>query len=157
MLKFENITVTFNKKRALDTICATLKAGDFVVIVGPNGAGKSTLMQTIVGSQLPTQGSLWLDNKNITYEPPLKRAPEIARVHQDPLRGTVSDMTVEENLAIACYKGKKVGLQNAFKKWHALQTPETLSSLDQNLLSKTMRANIQSGINVFPNNGIDGK
>lgn len=138
MLNLQNISVMFNETPVLNNINANLKPGDFVVIVGPNGAGKSTLMQTIVGSVLPKEGSLWLDSKDITQTSALKRAPFIGRVHQNPLQGTISDMTVEQNLAIACYKGTKVSFSNAFKKWKKIKQNSSQIGLDKDFLSKPM-------------------
>ena len=104
MLKMTNIRKVFNEgtvneKTALDGVSLTVKDGDFVTIIGSNGAGKSTLFNCIGGSFYPDEGSIFLDNQNITYMPEHKRAVEIGRLFQDPMKGTAPHMT--ENLALA--------------------------------------------------------
>ena len=78
MLKMTNIRKVFNEgtvneKTALDGVSLTVKDGDFVTIIGSNGAGKSTLFNCIGGSFYPDEGSIFLDNQNITYMPEHKK------------------------------------------------------------------------------------
>lgn len=106
MLKLTNITKVFNagtvnEKLALDNVSLTVEDGDFATIIGSNGAGKSTLFNCIGGSFYVDEGSVFLDNRNITYVPEYKRALEIGRLFQDPMKGTAPHMTIEENLALA--------------------------------------------------------
>ena len=98
---------TVNEKTALDGVSLTVKDGDFVTIIGSNGAGKSTLFNCIGGSFYPDEGSIFLDNQNITYMPEHKRAVEIGRLFQDPMKGTAPHMTIEENLALAYLRVSK--------------------------------------------------
>ena len=98
---------TVNEKTALDGVSLTVKDGDFVTIIGSNGAGKSTLFNCIGGSFYPDEGSIFLDNQNITYMPEHKRAVEIGRLFQDPMKGTAPHMTIEVNLALAYLRVSK--------------------------------------------------
>lgn len=112
MLKMTNIRKVFNEgtvneKTALDGVSLTVKDGDFVTIIGSNGAGKSTLFNCIGGSFYPDEGSIFLDDRNITYMPEHKRAVEIGRLFQDPMKGTAPHMTIEENLALAYLRVSK--------------------------------------------------
>lgn len=106
MLKLTNVRKVFNpgtvnEKVALENVSLTVQDGDFATIVGSNGAGKSTLFNCIGGSFYVDQGSIFLDDRNITYVPEYRRAVEIGRLFQDPMRGTAPHMTIEENLALA--------------------------------------------------------
>ncbi len=47
--------------------------GEFVVFVGPSGCGKSTLLRLIAGLEDVTSGTLSIDGKDMTREPPSKR------------------------------------------------------------------------------------
>lgn len=107
---------TVNEKTALDGVSLTVKDGDFVTIIGSNGAGKSTLFNCIGGSFYPDEGSIFLDNQNITYMPEHKRAVEIGRLFQDPMKGTAPSLTIEENLALAYSKQKKRSLAFALTR-----------------------------------------
>ena len=106
MLVLNNIRKVFNpgtpdEKVALDGVSLTVRDGDFATIIGSNGAGKSTLFNSIGGSFYVDEGSIFLDDKNITYVPEHKRSTEIGRLFQDPMKGTAPHMTIEENLALA--------------------------------------------------------
>lgn len=110
MLEADSITKTFNPdtvdaKKALDNISIKVKKGDFISIIGANGAGKSTLFNAIAGSFITDSGKLVLDGEDITLLPEYKRAKQIGRLFQDPLRGTAPGMTIEENLALAAGHG----------------------------------------------------
>ncbi len=48
-LEFENVTVAYNGRPALDDVTFQVPHGARVAVVGPNGAGKSTLFKTMVG------------------------------------------------------------------------------------------------------------
>lgn len=106
MLRLKNIRKVFNEgtvneKVALDGVTLTVADGEFATIVGSNGAGKSTLFNCIGGSFFADEGSIYLDDRNITYVPEHKRAVEIGRLFQDPMKGTAPHMTIEENLSLA--------------------------------------------------------
>lgn len=110
MLELKDICKTFHagtpdEKRALIDINLEIRDGDFVSIIGANGAGKSTLFNAICGSFMVDSGTIRLDGRNVTMIPEHKRAREIGRLFQDPMRGSAPDMSIEENLALAAGKG----------------------------------------------------
>jgi len=113
MLQLNAIKKTFfpgtvNEKAALRGVTLTVSEGDFVTVIGSNGAGKSTLFNAICGSFPIDSGSILLDNRDITALPDYKRALDIGRLFQDPMKGTAPNMTIEENLALAyCRKASK--------------------------------------------------
>lgn len=104
---------TINERRALAGVDLHLEEGDFVTVIGGNGAGKSTLLNAVAGVLPVDGGSIVIDGNDITGLPDYKRAPFIGRVFQDPMMGTAPDMQLEENLALAYRRGKKLGL-----RWH---------------------------------------
>ncbi|TCK97775.1 putative ABC transport system ATP-binding protein [Natranaerovirga hydrolytica] len=106
MLDIKNVSKTFfpgtpNEKKALKSLNLHLDKDDFVTIIGSNGAGKSTLFNVIGGAFYVDKGAILLDKKNITGLPDYKRAYNIGRLMQDPMKGTAPSMTIEENLALA--------------------------------------------------------
>lgn len=106
MLKITNVRKVFNpgtvnEKVALDGVNLTVNDGDFATIVGSNGAGKSTLFNCIGGSFYVDEGSVYLDDRDITFVPEYQRAREIGRLFQDPMKGTAPHMTIEENLSLS--------------------------------------------------------
>lgn len=112
MIALKNVSIVFNQgtvneNQALSKINLSVKEGDFVTIIGSNGAGKSTLFNMIAGSFVPTQGSILLNDRDITREPEYKRARYIGRIFQNPLLGTASNMSLEDNMMITYKKGFK--------------------------------------------------
>ncbi len=135
MLKITKITKVFNKgtvdaKLALDDVSVDIKKGDFVSIIGANGAGKSTLFNAIAGSFYTDSGTIELDGRDITLAPEHKRAKQIGRLFQDPLKGTAPGMTIEENLALAAGKG---GWLSLLSKKDLAEFREKLSLLEMGL------------------------
>ena len=110
MLTLSHISKTFNpgtvnEKKAITDLSLHLEPGDFVTIIGSNGAGKSTLFNAIAGSFFTDSGSIFLDGKDITFQPEFRRAKNLGRLFQDPMRGSAPGMTIEENLALAAGSG----------------------------------------------------
>lgn len=139
MLRLNNVRKVFNagtvnEKIALEHVDLTVNDGDFVTIIGSNGAGKSTLFNCICGSFYVDEGSVFLDDTNITYMPDYKRSMEIGRLFQDPMRGTAPNMTIEENLALAYLRAsKKKSVFSRISNTERQMFREKLSLLDMGL------------------------
>ena len=93
-----------------------LDRGEFVTIVGSNGAGKSTLFNAICGNYLLEEGTIHLDQRDITFLSEHRRARVIGRVFQDPMKGTAPHLTIEENLALAYTRKDRKPFRSAIKK-----------------------------------------
>lgn len=138
MLKLTNVHQKFgigtiNEKHVLKGIDLDIKDGDFVTIIGGNGAGKSTLLNAISGTNIITSGTITIDDENITKKPEYKRAKYIGRVFQEPRIGTASDLTIEENLAIAYRRGKTRTLKFGITHKEREYFKEILATLDLGL------------------------
>src|SRR5699024_6284606 len=101
---------TVNERRALRNVSLHLERGEFVTVIGSNGAGKSTLLNVIAGALAPDAGTISIDGRNVTNLNEHRRASYLSRVFQDPMMGTAPHMTIEENLAMAYYRGRRRGL-----------------------------------------------
>lgn len=121
MLDLKDLCVTFHpatvdERVALDHVSFHVEDGDFISILGTNGAGKSTLLNVISGTVGVDSGQIILDGKDLTYLPEYKRAKDVGRLFQDPLKGTAPNMSIEENLGLAYSRGKRTTLAQAIKK-----------------------------------------
>ena len=101
MLKLDNIHKTFNpgtinEKIALNGVNLTLNEGDFVTVIGGNGAGKSTTLNAIAGVWPIDSGKIYIGGDDVTKLSEHKRAKYLGRVFQDPMTGTATTMSIEE-------------------------------------------------------------
>ena len=71
MIKLEHVNKSYKLDddvvfTALKDISLEIKQGEFSSIIGPSGSGKSTLMHIIGLLDLPTRGSIYIDNKDVS-------------------------------------------------------------------------------------------
>jgi lipopolysaccharide export system ATP-binding protein len=96
-LIIEGLKKVFGRKVAVNDVSFSMELGEVVGLLGPNGAGKTTIFYTIVGFIRPTEGSIYLDGRNISGLPMYKRAREgIAYLPQEP--SVFRKLTVEQNI-----------------------------------------------------------
>lgn len=151
MLNIEDISKTFNpgtinEKKALSNLSLHLEPSDFVTVIGGNGAGKSTLLNSIAGVFFVDQGRIVIAGDDITKVPEHNRAKYIGRVFQDPMMGTAAGMMIEENLAIASRRGKRLSLRWSSRKEDQERFISLLKELDLGLESRlTSKVGLLSG------------
>ncbi|MGL6064473.1 MAG: ABC transporter ATP-binding protein [Fusobacteriaceae bacterium] len=78
MLEIKNITKKYDDKTILNNISLSIKENDFISILGPSGCGKTTLLKILLGIEIPCEGELLLDKKNIIHTKPSERKFSIA-------------------------------------------------------------------------------
>src|ERR1043165_2430659 len=124
MLQANHLTKYFNKGTpsevlALDHVSLQLEEKEFLVIIGSNGSGKTTLLNLIAGNYFPDEGSISINEINVTSKPDFERSKWLARVFQDPLRGTASDLTILDNFRLASLRTKRkrfrIGINQQFR------------------------------------------
>ena len=72
-----------------------IRQGEFFSMLGPSGCGKTTTMRMIAGFEEPTTGTVWLQGKDVTSDPPNKR--DVNMVFQS--YALFPHMSVFENVA----------------------------------------------------------
>ena len=118
MIKLEALTKIFKTDGddivAVDNINLTIHPSEFVVVLGTNGSGKSTLLNLLAGSLSATHGHIIFDDMDITALKEYQRSAFIARLFQNPLAGTASDLSILDNFRLAALRSraKKVILGN---------------------------------------------
>ena len=80
-LKLEHVTKRYDDVTAVDDMNLDIEDGEFVCLVGPSGCGKSTTMETIAGLTIPTEGKVFIGDRDVTNLPPKDRG--IAMVFQN--------------------------------------------------------------------------
>lgn len=88
---------------ALNDVSFEIKEGEFVVILGPSGSGKSTLLNIVGGMDLPSEGRVFVEGKEITSygdkEMTLYRRNTVGFVFQ--FYNLMSNLTAKENVELA--------------------------------------------------------
>lgn len=123
MIRLESITKVFNpgtvnENTALRNVSLHVREGDFITVIGSNGAGKSTLLNLVSGTFMPTAGKVFVNDIEVTRHPEYRRARYIGRIFQDPLLGTASNMSLEDNMMITYrkgFKGPRISLNNRMR------------------------------------------
>lgn len=118
-----------DEKVALDGLNLSLAEGDFAIVIGSNGAGKSTLLNAIAGAQRLDSGRIVINGDDVTQMPVHRRAYHVARVFQDPMKGTAASMTIAENMLLAEMRRKSARLRIGLTKDRRDNYREQLSYL----------------------------
>jgi iron complex transport system ATP-binding protein len=82
MLRAENLQVRRGKQTVLADIDLQLMPGEVLGVLGPNGAGKSTLLGALCGELHPSQGKIWLDERELASWDGAQRAQRLAVLPQ---------------------------------------------------------------------------
>lgn len=102
-IRLQEINKNFGDFRAVCNSNLTIEDGEFFVLLGSSGCGKTTTLRMIAGLEMPTSGSLFLDNDEVTFTRAGQR--DIAFVFQ--LFALYPHMNVMKNLAFPL-KARKV-------------------------------------------------
>lgn len=152
MLNANQLTKYFNKGTpsqvlALDHVSLQLGEKEFLVIIGSNGSGKSTLLNLIAGNYFPDEGTITINKMNVTSKPDFKRSKWLARVFQDPLKGTAPDLTVLDNFRLASLRTKRKGFRIGINRQFRNFVRERVSVLNLGLENKldTLVAKLSGG------------
>lgn len=140
ILYLEDITVSFDGFKAIDSLNLYIKRNELRCIIGPNGAGKTTMMDIVTGKTKPDYGSAWFgQNFNLLLhsEDEIARAG-IGRKFQKPT--VFENLTVFDNLELAMDGDKRV-----FPTLFAKMSTTELESIDIVL----EKINLSSKSNVF--------
>ncbi len=91
----ENVIKRFGSLIAVNNLSLEIKDKEFVVLLGPSGCGKTTTLRMISGLELPDEGKILLDGKDVTFKRASQR--DIAFVFQ--LYALYPHMTAYGNMA----------------------------------------------------------
>jgi len=97
VLRTENLVKKYRQRTVVNHVSIDVTQGEIVGLLGPNGAGKTTTFYMTVGLITPNEGSIYLNDLNITKFPVYKRAQNgIGYLAQEA--SVFRKMTVEDNI-----------------------------------------------------------
>ncbi|WP_375386374.1 ABC transporter ATP-binding protein [uncultured Microbacterium sp.] len=104
LLELEDVTASYGPVQVLEGVSLSVPDGGAVGILGANGAGKTTTLRAISGT-VHTGGRIVFDGSDIRgLGPDRVAARGIAHVPEG--RGTLTQLTVRENLRVGAYLRK---------------------------------------------------
>jgi len=94
-IRLENVTKTFGRVTAVQSLNLDIRHGEFFCVLGPPGAGKTTLLRLIVGLERPDEGNIYIEDQRVNDIHPRQR--DIAMIFQN--LALYPDKTVFDNIA----------------------------------------------------------
>ena len=94
-ITIKQISHSYDTEKVLNNINITIEQGEFFTLLGPSGCGKTTLLRILAGFIEPTEGSIFIGEKDITKISPEKR--NMGVVFQN--YALFPNLTVRENIA----------------------------------------------------------
>jgi len=94
-VSIKDLSLNFGSVKVLENLNLDIAQGEFIVLLGPSGCGKSTLLNCIAGLLDVSDGQIFINGKNVTWEEPKDRG--IGMVFQS--YALYPQMSVEKNLS----------------------------------------------------------
>ena len=130
-LRAEHLIKKYKKRRVVNDISVSVNQGEIVGLLGPNGAGKTTTFYMIVGLIKPNEGSIFLDEENITDLAMYRRAKKgIGYLAQEA--SVFRKLSVEDNI-LAVLEMTKLSKVEQKEKMESLLEEFSLTHVRKNL------------------------
>jgi len=130
ILRAENLVKKYKQRTVVNDVSFNVSQGEIVGLLGPNGAGKTTSFYMIVGLIKPNEGTIFLDDEDITSDPMYKRAQKgIGYLAQEA--SVFRKLTVEDNI-LAILEMTKMGKEERHEKLEELITEFSLHKVRKN-------------------------
>lgn len=94
-VRFVDVAKRYGDVTAVAGVNLDIRPGQFVTLLGPSGCGKSTTLNMIAGLELPTEGRIFIGDRDVTTMSPADR--DIAMVFQS--YALYPHLTIFENIA----------------------------------------------------------
>jgi spermidine/putrescine transport system ATP-binding protein len=94
-VRIENVTKRFDAVVAVDDLSLEIERGSFFAMLGPSGCGKTTTLRMIGGFEVPSEGRIFLGERDVVGLPPYRR--DVNTVFQS--YALFPHLTIAENVA----------------------------------------------------------
>lgn len=133
VLRLEDITMQFGGVIAVNNLNLEVRKGEIIGLIGPNGAGKTTAFNVVTGVYAPTNGALYLNDKQIVSNYPQGKMKELYK-GQNKGKYTKSMLLTPDKIT-------RMGVARTFQN---IRLFKNLSVFENVLIAKHM--NIKSNI-----------
>jgi branched-chain amino acid transport system ATP-binding protein len=115
LLEVSGLRAGYGAVRVLHGIDFTVEDGEIVVILGANGAGKTTTLRAV--SQLvATEGGIVFAGESLVGRRP-EQVAQAGIAHVPQGRGTLADLTVEDNLRVGAFRRRDREIEADLARW----------------------------------------
>jgi lipopolysaccharide export system ATP-binding protein len=154
ILRAEHLIKKYKQRTVVNDVSFSVSQGEIVGLLGPNGAGKTTSFYMIVGLIKPNEGTIFLDEQDITKDPMYRRAQKgIGYLAQEA--SVFRKLSVEDNI-MAILEMTSMNKEERHEKLEELITEFSLHKVRKNrgdLLSggERRRTEIARALAASPN------
>jgi branched-chain amino acid transport system ATP-binding protein len=116
LLEVTGLRAGYGAVRVLTGLDFTVDEGEVVVILGANGAGKTTTLRAVCG-MIEAEGEVVFERRNVAG----RRSDQIAQAgigHVPQGRGTIVDLTVDDNLRVGAYRRRDHDIAADIEHWY---------------------------------------
>ena len=140
ILRADNLCKTYGKNenlvKALDGVSFSVEKGEFVAIIGPSGSGKSTLLHVLGGVDMPTDGKVYVDGKDVYAQNPeqlaIFRRRQVGLIYQ--FYNLIPVLNVEENITLpVLMDNRKINRERLNELLHTLSLTDRTQHLPNQL------------------------
>jgi len=118
LLEVQSLRAGYGPVEVLRGIDFHVDEGEVVVILGANGSGKTTTLRALSG-MVETSGEVVFDGRSIAGARP-EQVAQAGVAHVPQGRGTVTDLTVEENLRLGAYTRRDKEVGTDLERWYEM-------------------------------------
>ena len=142
-LKIQDLSKSFGSTEVLKKINLEIDEGNFLVLLGPSGCGKSTLLNIIAGLETIDEGTVFIDDYDVSEVEPKDR--NIAMVFQS--YALYPSMSVKENMVFGLKQAKasKEKIEEQLKKFSNFLHVDELLNRKPSQLSGGQRQRVAIG------------
>ncbi len=72
-LKIDAVSKSFGQNTVVQKFDLSVEKGEFISLLGPSGCGKTTVLRMVAGFETPSSGSIVIDGRDVTAQPPNRR------------------------------------------------------------------------------------
>jgi len=139
VLETQNLGISFGGLRAASGVNLQIKKGEIYGLIGPNGAGKTTIFNLLTGVYQPTEGTFFLNGKEL-------RHMSQERINHEGIARTFQNIRLFNNMTVL--RNVMVGLHN--REEFRCSMAESLLRLPRHFrVEKEMKARALEILKIF--------
>lgn len=131
VIRFDHVSKSYGENCIIKDFCLKIRKGEFLTIIGSSGSGKTTVLKMINGLLLPSSGTIYVNEKDISKENQILLRRNIGYVIQGI--GLFPHMTIWKNIA---YVPELLNRRNTEKTKKAVERLIKVVGLDEQMLTR---------------------